>query len=529
MIELFIIFQYNGGITHTGVVFVAITYEQFLTMGMDLAPLGLDMRGEHTPYFCTPKDAQIIGCAGVDGIHFCFIKGFGETVFAVSPCNDIGSYVHPIARSFEDFLSLIVSTGNIAAMEQAWMWDEKEFYQFLQENLSTDEQDAILLKLELSVPVMEEPFDYIKKLQAEFDYSKIPFTAEYYEVVGEEAKPPQKPREWKVYYDNGYWKSGTNKTRPGTELAVNGSFTWGDEIWHVPAVYLCGKGLVIDYCVEIQPEKVKAFLDKWYPTRDEPRVSNEIRRQMEAENPLEIDFRSHCMFNGKVLRQKTGSSLSYIPQWCLPGEVENPPETLEIIAHYGLDPAKAWSFHRHCCPWATLRKPRAIKSFAVRLERHPETIQGIHFANPSVGDVVTFTHPITGTQHKLTVLEYAQQELSTKAFAHEEYEFPTHHTAMTYTLEPPLPGAAFTVRDCLENEAARRMPKKPYEPDAAYDACIGIIGGADGPTAIVVSPKNRSREIHAALSALHFEPTSHVEWKMEFRAKMMEDVEITLL
>ncbi len=510
---------------------MALAYKDFLKKEVDLAPLGIERRGNHVAYFCTPKGADIFGSAGVDGIHFCFIKGFGEMVFAISPENDIGNYVHPIAKNFEDLLSLLVSTGDIAAAEQTWMWDKKAFYQFLQDNLPTDEQEKVILKLEreLSIPFMEEPYDYIKELQAEFDYSKIEFTAEYYDVVGDEPVHPEKTKEWKVYYDNGYWKSSTNKARPGKEVVLNGRLAWGDEIWYIPSMYLCGKGLVIDYCVEIQPKKVKAFIDKWYPTLNEPRISNELRQQIEAENPLEVDFRPHYTLNGKVIRQKTGSGLSYIPEWCLPGNVENPPETLAIIEHYNLDPTKAWSFHRQSCPWTTLRKPNIIKSFTLRLERHPATIQGIRFKNPAVGDVITFTHPITGIKHKLTVLEYEQQELSAKAFAHEEYEFPTHHTAMTYTLEPPLSGVNFTVRDCLENEVARRMPKKPYEPDATYNACIGIIGGADGPTAMVVSPKNRNGEVHAALSALHFEPISDVEWKIEFRAKMIEDIEITLV
>lgn len=31
---------------------------------------------------------------------------------------------------------------------------------------------------------------------------------------------------------------------------------------------------------------------------------------------------------------------------------------------------------------------------------------GMHFTNPSVGDVIPFTHPITGTEHKLTVQDF---------------------------------------------------------------------------------------------------------------------------
>lgn len=77
----------------------------------------MERRTENTAYFCTPKGAAIIGWAGVDGIHYCFVDGFGETVFAVSPMN-VGDYVHPVARNFEDLLRLLLSCVDMAALEQ---------------------------------------------------------------------------------------------------------------------------------------------------------------------------------------------------------------------------------------------------------------------------------------------------------------------------------------------------------------------------------------------------------------------------
>ncbi len=510
---------------------MALTYKEFLKKEVDLAPLGIERRGNHVAYFCTPKGADIFGSAGVDGIHFCFIKGFGEMVFAISPENDIGNYVHPIARSFEDLLSLLVSTGDVAAAEQTWMWDKERFYKFLQENLPTKEQEQTMWKLQhdLAIPFMEEPFDYIKELQAEFDYSKIKFTAEYYDVVGDEPVAPEESKEWQVFYGGGYHASGTKKSDLGTELALNKVFTWGDEVWHIPSMYLCSKGFVVDYCIEIDPEKVKAFIDKWEPTRlDEERISSDLRQQIENDNPLEVDFRSHYTLNGKVVRQKLGSGLSYIPEWCLPGDVDNPKETSAIMEHYNLDPTKAWSFQRHTCLWATTRKPKEIKSFTLKLERRPTTIQGIHFKNPSVGDVITFTHPITGTEHKLTVLEYEPQELSPTVVANDDFEMPTHHMAMTYQLEPELKGSSFVVRDCAENDEPKRKPKQNHTSQNGFASAIAIIGGVDGPTAVIMTQPNGINP-KATLSALHFEPTSNIEWKMEFRAKMMDDIEITLV
>ncbi|MFR7832568.1 MAG: hypothetical protein ACLU3F_15310 [Blautia wexlerae] len=90
--------------------------------GLDLAPLGVERQEENLPYFCTPKGAAIFGWAGVDGIHYCFIRGFGGMVFAVSPMN-AGAGLRctrwpGISRTFCG----CCSPAATAALEQAWMW-----------------------------------------------------------------------------------------------------------------------------------------------------------------------------------------------------------------------------------------------------------------------------------------------------------------------------------------------------------------------------------------------------------------------
>lgn len=82
---------------------MAAFYQKFLRKHLDLSPLSVMRREDNDPYFCTPKGASIFGWAGVDGIHFCFVRGFGETVFAVSPMNGGKDCVHVIARDFSDF------------------------------------------------------------------------------------------------------------------------------------------------------------------------------------------------------------------------------------------------------------------------------------------------------------------------------------------------------------------------------------------------------------------------------------------
>lgn len=58
-------------------------------------------------------------------------------------------------------------------------------------------------------------------------------------------------------------------------------------------------------------------------------------------------------------------------------------------------------------------------------------------------------------------------------------------------------------------------------------AAIGVIGGADGPTAVFVGA--HTPKLHAACSSLHFEPVEDVEWRAVFSEKLMEDKEVCLI
>ena len=206
---------------------MAAFYQKFLRKHLDLSSLSVMRREDNDPYFCTPKGASIFGWAGVDGIHFCFVRGFGETVFAVSPMNGGKDCVHVIARDFNDFLRLLLATGDSAALEQAWQWDEAQFDAFLAENPPTDEQKAVLSQIStvFSLTPMERPWQYLRKLQAEFDLSKLKFTEDFYDPEMNPDAPAQKV-DWKVYFDGSFW-GHHGRERAGREVPVQKWFSWG--------------------------------------------------------------------------------------------------------------------------------------------------------------------------------------------------------------------------------------------------------------------------------------------------------------
>lgn len=240
---------------------VGKAYQRFLQLNIDLAPLGVARCEDNAPYFCTPKGASVFGWTGADGVHFCFIRGFGETVFSVSPMNAAPDYVHPLAESFTDFLRLLLACGDAAALEQTWMWDKPQFEAFLRDNPPTEEQKKTLAMIadRMKLTPMEQPWEYIRALQTSFDYSKLRYTEDYYD---NERNPAAPLPEWKVYFDGSFW-GHWGKDRPGIERSIGKTFSWAGRDWLVPAVYSCGKGLVVDLCMRVEAGAIRAFMQKW--------------------------------------------------------------------------------------------------------------------------------------------------------------------------------------------------------------------------------------------------------------------------
>ena len=176
-----------------------LLYEKYKNLKIDGSWIGLEA-GAQTPYFCTPIGAEIIGWN--NGIHYCFIKGFGDMVFCVNPETCCDYNVYPIARNFCDFLGLILATGNTNILQQIIWWDKKRFEDFVnspeeQEYRVRPEVQGVLSTIRKGIDItpIDTPFEYVKDLQSNFPYEQIPFTNEYYDTLGIERPDGTEPEE----------------------------------------------------------------------------------------------------------------------------------------------------------------------------------------------------------------------------------------------------------------------------------------------------------------------------------------------
>lgn len=327
-----------------------------------------------------------------------------------------------------------------------------------------------------------------------------------------------KTYKWNVYY-NGSFFSHTGREHAGSEINVGKKFEWGGKVWYIPAVYSCASGLVVDYCLEVEPEEMSEYIEKWNLLEDEygNNLTSWQREQAENENPLHIDFSSSAIINGKATCAKRSHYVCRIS--VLPETVTVKADSKRIIDRYGLDASKCYGFYRVCYPWTTARKPK-IKSLELCIEARASSFTAKFFDMPDEGESVTLIHPLTGKEYTITAEKIIKSSFEKNHFTDDMYDFPENYIQMFYTVEPQSGSEKLVIRDSFQSDS-------PIQKSGA--SAIAIIGGADGPTAVFFGGHQNDEKMRVACSALHFSSDYNVKWQAIFNEKMLEDITVKII
>lgn len=511
-------------------------YEQYKKNKFTLALFGIEKGEARSAYFCTPRGASILGWTGVDGIHYCKVNRHSETIFAVDPYADPKKHAFPVAEDFETFLRLLITCGHESMLEQAHAWTREQYEQFVSENPLTSDQKAAAdaIAAAYSLKPMEDAYTYLKNIYDAFDFDTVPYKKDYYEWVPAEKTPIKK--EWRVYYSTA-GSSGEKGERAGRELPIGKHITFAGYDWFVPCAYICSKGVVLDMLAEVSAEDVRAFHEKWGHTEDDGSgydigiqafLTEEERLALTAQNPFGSTFTPILIVNGRPLRCKRGSGNQYVSDSVLQNSEYAHNGMEEVLKHYSLSMEKCWMLRRFSFPWETASKPK-IKSIGIKLRQKPVNLPDVKFRADAVGQQILFTHPLTKAEHTLTVTRYESGEMNIPDGV--EMEMPTHYTEMAYTVTPDIPTEKIQIKDTRRNDPPRhrRQAKTLNSSDPAV--AIGIIGGADGPTVLVLGRKKSDGENieHTAISAVTYEKQESVEWMVVFCEVLAQDVDAQLI
>lgn len=481
-------------------------YQKFKKLSLDFSSLGLEQGETRSDYFCTPKGAKIIGWAGVDGIHYCFVREFGEMVFAVCPMNLPGEYVRPIARDFTDFLRLLLACRHASALDQAPMWKERSGLENFVAGIESSPALEVI-KNTFSLEEMPDPWGYMKALREATDLSALKFPPEYAQYVPSEPDEPVMP-DWRVYFCGNFFDDSAGR-RPGKEFAARTEFDFEDQHWIVPGVYSCSGGLVMDFAIRVEPEELFSYM-----------------MGKTSKNPLSMKHLPDMtlMVDGKETSFNHSSGLWWVPEAFEDEKFFADQRGKWIVSHYGLSEDYGWSFIRASFRWE--KKPRTIRSLELSMVYPPERAY-LPISPEGEGQQIGLKNPFTGKNHTLTVLGLTDERLDDGRRFSAGYELPGHYRKMTYSLTPDLPDKQFGVVDQLPNDQPRLLPND----NATVDGSMGIIGGSDGPTSVIFSVNVKKSEQEndlskTAISSLHFSPPVEVCWTAIFREDHKQPVSV---
>lgn len=433
-------------------------------------------------YFCTPVGAKIIGSAGVDGIHFCQIPG-AERVYAVSPMNGEGERVHPVAENLGDFCRLLLACGSTAAIEQAWQWDKAAFVRFVGEDQPDAEGRAALEALaeRFSLGRMEDPYDYMAKVREGFSESDLIYPAE--EEPGE-AVPGGREEECRFPSLHGE----EVRYPPACEPIP---FNWGGEEARVLGYGVVDGWFIADVAFHWSRERVDRML------AEESREAYELSAGL---SPAQGQ-----------MKEGEGCGLSYFPGYMnTDWEWEVLLRAGQTILHYRLEASRCWEIHRAGFRW----EEDFSGPVTLTITHDPYWKEAARFTVSEPGQVFTLPHP-DGGELTLHVTAFEPEDIG-EQLPGARGEGPGKLREMHYTLTPDPGRNRVVLRDTAPGDRWKRP---------ASDSTIGVIGGADGPTAIFVGVRGKG---YGAASSLHYEAPESVTWSYQFQYQDPEKVEILL-
>ncbi len=485
--------------------------QKLVDSGINLSSLGLELcdMTEDERYFCTPARAEVFGRVGVDGIHFCFAGGHGDMVFCVCPMDLAPRYVRPVARSFADFLSLLVSCGDTSVIESAWRYDKETFKGECEAAMSVSGNEAARAELreKLGVLPMADPYDYIRSLQADFDYSEFDMPVD---------EPARKPKAWKVYFDKGLY-APASRGRAGEEIRVGRSVTLNGDEWRIPSIYVCPRGIVVDILHIVDNAKYAEFYDRnCFLVQYGDDIPEGERRRIESENPLNVDPTAALIVNGKTLVGSGGTSCVYDP---VPEHGDMEETAMAVKEHYSLDDQHTvvvWRLN-----FAGRFRVDGIDSMELVMTADMRLARTVPV---DVSAETAFEFP-GGERHTLTVSEVTPVDIGD--MASDGTRLPRYITSVTYRIEPDLPREV--CRLCDYNQSDRPIRDASGVSDS--NAVIGIIGGADGPAVVIGGAvvKGTDESCRVVSSSLSFDRNRVPDWHLELYSRPFECIHIPLI
>ena len=328
---------------------------------------------------------------------------------------------------------------------------------------------------------------------------------------------------WCVYFDTNFWGSDREDAEEKyvltTEYPLNQDIEWYGEKWRLLSAYSCKDGLVIDYCIQVEPRALQAFVEEFQKMSAE----HEHFEQLQLKNPTAPNVRID-VFRGEEKLESLGSSgMHYAP--IVEEGMEKDELAESCLLHYGLDSSYAYSFYRAHFQWDEGRE-EDFSELSVCFFEDLVSVPGEHLTLSGEKQEFALTHPLSGKQYQLKIEQIEKGELSEEHLSHMDQTmcYPTHFESVYYTLEPDCEDGSIMLQSCEKGDSPIRKTES-----TKVAAAISVIGGACGPTSVfLLGNAKGNKNIRCACSPLCFVPTPVREWFVVYRVQRREPYQVSL-
>ncbi|MDO4273626.1 MAG: hypothetical protein Q4D16_08150 [Eubacteriales bacterium] len=342
---------------------------------------------------------------------------------------------------------------------------------------------------------------------------------------------------WKVTLGNDF-NLNKQSEQPKKVIEINREFLWEGDSFRILSLYEFNQGLVLDFCRQVDRMKLQAYSEKWRKNTQKPEKLTDVELElMLAENPAGEPPEIKLTVNGISL-----DSLGCTSLWWQPYNEDKDPDAADFLEHYRLDPDLGWMMIRSSFTWKTKDKPE-LKHLKMHFKDQPVSVAGPHFTlNENGQQIIVFTHPQTGTKHKLEVKYRTLEQIPKNIMPSKEMKpgkenmsapiienciFPTNYEAIHYTISPDLEDGTYFIRSVDSKGDQPISTLSHSEPAGAHT--ITVIGGSSGPTSVFTGGRllREQPTLHTAYSPVYFETVEVKDWCITFRVRRKKDYTLT--
>lgn len=303
----------------------------------------------------------------------------------------------------------------------------------------------------------------------------------------------------KVYYNSGIWCKG--KGLWGLPQRVNFQFEYVGAKRHIPVIYRFSKGIVFDVLTILDETKLREFFKKYKAYEGiEETLTPLQRRCIEQEHPYQAVPVSEIWINGRQAEDGYSASGGMSVPWAQQ-DIELTP--VRKAYSYILKDTACFACERFCVPYPQtdskiqklLRFLRLDRVRRIKLSTYPMQWffpLDMHFemSADEKQKELCFTHPVTGEKYTL----YFQSAESTELPIKTEGNRSVYIMQSMYEIEPALPQTdMLQFGSSIQYTSIPEISDDKFSPASA--SSIGIIGGADGPTAVFISSKEKGKTV----------------------------------